>query len=62
MTIEEIVNHHPLPWRHSKTSQPGLLVMLDARNQIVELLVMIEYVEQITARIVSEANAKVTPS
>lgn len=58
MTLQEILTQHPVPWQHAQMGTPGNLVVVDARNQQVQLFTVLEYVTHTTAQIAGQARAQ----
>ena len=55
MTVAEILAIHPAPWRHVLHAQPGtqggVIHVIDAANQQVQLFTMLDYLMQHTQSI-----------
>lgn len=56
MSLQEILNQHPVPWKHMQAGGPGNIVVLDARNQQVQLFALLEFTVYITAQIAGQAQ------
>lgn len=54
MTTAEILLVHPAPWRNVQIGQ-GQIKVLDAKNVVVELLTLLEFVTNVTQEFAAQA-------
>lgn len=58
MTLQDILNQHPVPWQHVQVAgQAGNIVILDARGRQVQLFTVLEYVVYTSAQIAGQVRA-----
>lgn len=52
MTVAEIMGQHPGPWTHVTTPQnPGIVVVLDANQQQVQLFTLLDFSIALSAQL-----------